>query len=509
MILPPRDPVALFGDEALVDLKALRRAYARLLRLHKPESDPEGFQIVQAAFTEATARIEAGNAAPAPAPARTAEDWTRWLREGDLTLASLRAELALHPDDATSVVMELATEGALDPDSVRSRLVRLLVGGSPGPYAYAASRIAFGIDSRLALGGWPELAAELRRGEYGTPIDVARMDALLAAREIDAAWAHWKDVGAGLVAAIPQVAFGRYELLLGMASWSVPEAELEGQLAWLQDVHLPLGDEHRERLERTVVVNLACRRSAADPRVPRALVECVQSVYGVEGSLSAEGVLLAFWTLRSAEPKLAEVLDRLAGPQPMLVTACDRTLMHVTGRIAFYEGKVPAVGDRAELIGELEAVDVEMRRRAAHDRLMREQAAADARRRQEPSAALLVVLVLAGLAMAAFTKGVGTFAAILAVRWWMAEHAKFKAIPVEVEAMPLPEADQAWARQMCFAMQRRHGAWLHELAVIADTLYLRHVSVAIDQMFLFRWNDLLAIDAAHLRRAGFPRAESA
>lgn len=508
MILPPRDPEALFGAEALVDLKSLRRAYARLLRLHRPESDPEGFQIVQAAFTEATARIEAKSAAPESAPERTVEEWTRWLREGDLTLASLRAELALHPGDAAAVVTALAVEGALDPDSVRSRLVNLLTGGSPGPYAYAASRIAFGLDGTLALEGWPELALELRRGEYGTPVDVARLDALLAAHEIDAAWAHWNEVGAGLVAAIPQIAFERYELLLGMASWTVPEAELEAQLAWLQDVHVNLDDEHRERLERTVLVNLACRRSAADSRVPRALVECVQSVYGADGSLSAEGVLAAFWTLRLTEPKLADLLDRLTGPHPMLVTACDRVLLHVSGRMAFYDGKIPALGDRVELIGELEAVEAEMRRRVAHDRLMREQAALDAQRGTPPGVGVLMLVLFFGLVAALLTKGAGAFALILGVRWWFSEQ---NAAPVSlvVEAAMLPEADQAWARQQCFAMQRRHGAWLHELAVIADTLNLRHAGLAIDQMFTFRWNDLLAIDAAHLRRAGFPRPESA
>lgn len=508
MILPPRDPAALFGEDALVDLKSLKRAYARLLRLHKPEVDPEGFQIVQAAYAEATARIEAGNSAAEVAPARSADDWARWLREGDLTVAGLRAELALHPGDAAAVVTELAVEGALDPDSIRSRLVRLLVGGAPGPYAYAAARIAFGLDGSLALGGWPELAAELRRGEYATPVDVARLDALLDARESAAAWAHWQEVGVGLAAALPDVAFGRYEILLGMASWTVPDADLEAQLTWLQDVHLRLDEERRERLERTVLVNLACRRSAEDPQVPRALVAAVQAVYGADGSLSAEGVLMDFWTLRHAEPKLAELLERLAGPHPMLVTACDRVMLHVTGRLAFYEGKIPALGDRSELIAELEGVEAEMRRRVAHDRLQREQQALDAQRSTEPGGGVLILIFLGGTAALLLAKGIGALALFLALKWWHSEQGKSKGFPV-VEAAGPPEADQIWARQSCFAMQRRHGAWLHELAVIADTLNLRHVGVAIDQMFNFRWNDLLAIDASHIRRAGFPRPEGA
>ena len=46
MTLPPRDPVLLFGEEALQDAKLLRKTYARLLRTWGPETNPQGFVIL-------------------------------------------------------------------------------------------------------------------------------------------------------------------------------------------------------------------------------------------------------------------------------------------------------------------------------------------------------------------------------------------------------------------------------------------------------------------------------
>lgn len=46
----PVDPFAVLGVSPSADDAAIRRAYLGLLRLHRPERDPEGFQRVRAAY---------------------------------------------------------------------------------------------------------------------------------------------------------------------------------------------------------------------------------------------------------------------------------------------------------------------------------------------------------------------------------------------------------------------------------------------------------------------------
>jgi hypothetical protein len=52
----PDDPAELFGADALTDARALRRAYARLIKQHSPEGDPVGFAHVHARFEAVKAR---------------------------------------------------------------------------------------------------------------------------------------------------------------------------------------------------------------------------------------------------------------------------------------------------------------------------------------------------------------------------------------------------------------------------------------------------------------------
>lgn len=51
-------PAALFGEEALADRRALKRAYARLVRAHPPEADPEVFQHIRRLYEEAVEALQ-------------------------------------------------------------------------------------------------------------------------------------------------------------------------------------------------------------------------------------------------------------------------------------------------------------------------------------------------------------------------------------------------------------------------------------------------------------------
>ncbi|QDU66597.1 J domain-containing protein [Engelhardtia mirabilis] len=50
--LLPDDPLGFFGLSSPLDQRELKRAYNRLVRRHKPERDPEGFQRIRAAFEQ-------------------------------------------------------------------------------------------------------------------------------------------------------------------------------------------------------------------------------------------------------------------------------------------------------------------------------------------------------------------------------------------------------------------------------------------------------------------------
>lgn len=67
-----RSPRELFGD-AVEDEAALKRAYARLLREHRPDEDPEGFAAVRRLYEQARADLAAGRVAPAGTEAAEAQ----------------------------------------------------------------------------------------------------------------------------------------------------------------------------------------------------------------------------------------------------------------------------------------------------------------------------------------------------------------------------------------------------------------------------------------------------
>ena len=53
-------PLALFGADALSDARALKRAYARLIRRFKPEVAPAAFAHIRRVYEEAKAALDAG-----------------------------------------------------------------------------------------------------------------------------------------------------------------------------------------------------------------------------------------------------------------------------------------------------------------------------------------------------------------------------------------------------------------------------------------------------------------
>lgn len=82
--LEARTPAELFG-EAAEDPTQLKRAYARLIRAHGPESDPEAFEHIRRLYEQAQAELKA----PKPAPEREEPPGASW---ADALLAGARED---------------------------------------------------------------------------------------------------------------------------------------------------------------------------------------------------------------------------------------------------------------------------------------------------------------------------------------------------------------------------------------------------------------------------------
>lgn len=188
----------------------------------------------------------------------------------------------------------------------------------------------------------------------------------------------------------------------------------------------------------------------------------------------------------------------------MLVAAFDRLLLQVSGRLAFYEGKNFAAADWFELQAGLEEIEAELHRRQGQLRAKLDdihQARLAARRRK-----------LIGWALSTLVLGIGAP--------WLPLLAPFAVVTlgmltmVWVETPPAPELgpspslspeDLGWARAQVEALQTREGAWLHELALLADEGRLQRVGIVVDTCFRRRWHDLLVLGPAHFQRGCHPR----
>jgi len=177
--LPPlpdtRDPFALLGVSSGADEREIKKAYARLIKMYRPDKAPEQFAKIHAAFELArelaTARRERGDeAAPAASPSTSTSTFTS---TSDALVAELRAAEGI---EAERVLARALDEGVpldelfadLDaerrtallasPELTWARLRRHL----PMDPAVVSAVLLARFETLVAEGRYAQVAAELR-----------------------------------------------------------------------------------------------------------------------------------------------------------------------------------------------------------------------------------------------------------------------------------------------------------------------------------------------------------
>lgn len=113
--LPPLpdtdDPHELLGVSRDADERALKKAYARLIKIYRPDRAPDDFDRIHAAFTAAKAGLFVAPALASPAPPPPPDLFTRldadpsFLTSPELTYALLRPHLRHDPGAVSAVLL--------------------------------------------------------------------------------------------------------------------------------------------------------------------------------------------------------------------------------------------------------------------------------------------------------------------------------------------------------------------------------------------------------------------
>lgn len=271
---PLDDARALFGADALTDRKQLRRAYARLVKAHPPETDAEMFQRVRAAFDAAKEALENPQAADADhgeALAALVDGLTEDGFEADLARleamafdgrgAALTALFLVHatrpgevlewiaglrqsglPDDALLMVLTALLE--LRPDLGQAPICGALALTLPAP----AAAMLYGHMVR----------ASVRRDDPSAGFDLWRTHEAALRTYEPSTWLHVADA------------------ILFFAADRTPDDVLDGIEAAIEDVGL--ADDEQAHAELTIGLRQArtLARLQADPRIPQTMVDALR-----------------------------------------------------------------------------------------------------------------------------------------------------------------------------------------------------------------------------------------
>jgi len=330
-------PEALFGADALADSRALRKAYARLIRRFDPETSPEVFAHIRRLYEAARRRDVQGPApevvVPAAAPeAPPVDDWREALHAGGLeaglTALEARVRGQKDPEAARLLTAVLAGRGVAQ---VRAGLVRIWPELTPG---HRKSLLLAAFELRPGLAGPAQWDPTFDDTLAPSALALLRLEALSEAGLARAAGEvftdSWDDLRTGPLstrrAALALV--GRSEALY----W-LPATLVHALRVHVGSVAAELDDATAEYLLRRLIQVQSLHGARLDRQVPDALVEVLWAAR--EASPQHAALFLQDVRAAYASAGVSELADHLMRHHPAVLRMVDELVERASGRSAW------------------------------------------------------------------------------------------------------------------------------------------------------------------------------
>ena len=473
---PLDDAIELFGEETLTDRKALRRAYARLVKLHPPDGDAEAFQRVRDAFEAAKEALENPDAA-----APDASDVLDALVDG-LTPEQLDADLrrieALAHHARGAALTALFLVQATRPAEVLEWITELRQRGLPDDAMLTLLTAV--LELRPTLGTAPlcgALALTLT-GAHAATLNGHRARAGVRQDDPQPGFELWRSHELTLRTFDPPTWVHVADAILFFAAERTPDDILDGIERAIEDVGLDVD----EQAHRDLVIGLRQARTlmtlVEDPDIPDALPDALRrgqrtSAPGMFSALRQAGEDLTTY----GDGSLSDGVQRFALVHPAAYEMLRDLEARLTGGRQFHQqwadaGEPPYVPDEtvADLLSQ--TVETLSRTREALWKILFYG--------RYPALLLWAILSAPGLLV---------FIAVM-----LATHLTFLGFK-PVFLRPLSD-DEDWL-DTCADLQRTYGLWRHEVIVGLQLADREVPDTVLDALFDDQEADLRCLSAAH------------
>lgn len=504
-------PEALFG-EAVRDAVALRRAYARLVRLHGPETDPDGFRQVRRLYEAAVAALAtrpddtaealaSDGAVAEAAPSSQEEAWVD-AKLADATEQTLPAlldmleERALAQRSGPALLATVGLAEAIAPTRTVGILAR--VNARWGLSTATAAVVELAVQSRSAIvldPEWSELVEAVEDPTVRARLMLSELRTHLARRRPAATWARW-EAWEGFLRT--HAADGWAQLLgpiLHTSAWEASEAAIARWIERVRAADVPLDDQAVFQLTARLCDVLDWRRAAADPAVAPDLLRAAREV-----SLADDHERLVLLRDFAERDFGSRILD-LEGTHPGLAAMVHRAVESATGRAAALASwsresgpdaqDLPPEPARLQAAGCLQRL--EESRRSADEEARRRVEAGDGQALRWALAAGLAVAGGVGLAKGPWT-ATGFIAAAATCLYFAFRRSVAAPSTLQRDA----SADRAEVRTAILDAARQDGLWVHEVA--AAVAGERTLPPVFDDLLAAPFSDLEVLEDAHLHR---------
>lgn len=516
------DPARLFGADAVLDLRQLKRAYAALIRAYGPESHPEVFEHVRRLYEEAREALERGDEPGKPAPSVEDDELVaarvRQCAPEDLdALAEWLEVRALTDGSTAAAVTRLALFEARSPTGSVAWLTRLA--GRPATRELARDLAHFLLQARTRQAlcpDWPSMWGAL--DEPDRFILLAHLiEALLAMGEEAAAFETYRTHGGDIRRVATRSWLSVVHRLLVAPGDGFSTDELRSLQTALDAVELDLEPARHAMLQELVELRLAVRRAERDLGVPPPVLDVLRRAVGADAPTRAHLLV----RLAMMEPSPYGALAHLRYFHPILHRFLERIRESISGSNAFmmrwlYEGKPPPVpeGPSAAALARLHASLDRGRKPRFFDALpplrWRERRTFDQGRGQTAWLAIMGIVATNGLfkscgdpARQVSASGPVLFAIVLV------GVTVVLALAVGRQALRLRAARLAWrrgdfptrAKQQLKAWLRTTGLFPHELAALATLHQEPRLCHLVAEVMADDDCDYQILGMAHVERA--------